>query len=222
MPPRPAPGQGPGRGRDPPPTGSVPGAEGRAARRPGPAGRGPCLGSRRGQPHPAATAPRPGGRPRPGDTHLRRRHPARPVRSSGNSARLLPRPPVPGRGRRPERTNQRRPPALAANGRLPSERSEGSLRRASASPPHRARSGPTSLGLNGVGLNHCGAARVGGRVIGRVDGAGAGSKSQRTGFGGLRSASRKAGSLGSQRGGRRQPPVQLPSQRDALIPGSGP
>lgn len=78
--------------------------------------------------------------PRAGDTHLRRRHPALPARSSPNSARLLPGPPGLGRGRRAERTNQRRPCTLAANGRLRSERSGGippprSLRRVWDSPP---------------------------------------------------------------------------------------
>lgn len=68
--------------------------------------------------------------PRAEDTHLRRRHPVRPARSSRNSARLLPGPPALGRGRRPERTNQRRPCTLASNGRLRSERSEG------IPPPH--------------------------------------------------------------------------------------
>lgn len=104
-------------------------------------------------PDAANPTPPPGAPHRAGDTHLRRRHPARPSRSSGNSARLLPRPRGLGRGRRPERTNQRRPSAPAANGRLPSIRSAGSLRRASGS-PYRARSGPTVLGLNGGGLNH--------------------------------------------------------------------
>lgn len=127
MSPRPALGRGLGGvgNTDPPPTGSVPGAESRGGLKAQPAGRGPCLGSRRGQLHPTATAPRPGGCPRAGNTHLRRRHPARPARSSRNSARLLPGPPGLGRGRRPERTNQRRPCALAANGHLPSERSGG-------------------------------------------------------------------------------------------------
>lgn len=40
---------------------------------------------------------------------------------------------------------------------------EGSLRRVLDS-PHHASSGPTLLALNGGGLNHCGAARVGGRM----------------------------------------------------------
>lgn len=187
-----------------------------ADRRPRPEGKGPCLGSRRGQPHPAATAPRPGGRPWPGNTHLRRSHPARPVRSSGNSARLLPRPPVPGRGRRPERTNQRRPPILAANGCLPSERSEGSLRRTSVSPLYAQWSDLTrSKWRRAEPLRGCAGERTG-------SWAGAGSKSQMTGFGGLRSASRKAGSLGGQRGGREHTLAQLPSQKDALTPGGGP
>lgn len=136
-------------------------------RRPRPAGRGSVLGvsSRPAPPRRHGSMP---GRPPPaGDTHLRRRHPARPVRSSGNSARLLSRPPVPGRGRRPERTNHRWPPTLAANGSLPSERSGGIPPPNLGLPPLRALSGPILLGLNGGGLNHCGAARVGGRETGR-------------------------------------------------------
>lgn len=158
------------------------------------------------------------GRPPPaGDTHLRRRHPARPVRSSGNSARLLPGPPVPGRGRRSVRTNRQRPPALAANGRLSSERSEG------IPPPNLGLPRPCaqwsdltwSKWWRAEPLRGCaGGGRTGDR-------AGAGGKSQMTGFGGLCAGIQGSGLFGrSARGLRASPsPASLPER---LILQSGP
>lgn len=185
-------------------------------RRPRPAGRGSVLGVSRGQPHPAATAPCPGGRRRPGTLTCAAATPraqfgpleTRPGFSLG--LRYLggvgvPSGPISGGipHSRPMGASRRNAP-------------EGSLRRTSASPSPGAQWSDLtwSKWRRAEPLRSCAGGRTGDR-------AGAGGKSQMTGFGGLCAGILESALFGrSARGLRGAPsPASLPER---LILQSGP